>query len=172
MTLYVFALNTAVEVTHTALTRAQGQSAGLPPLGDWLGLEGLDTDRIELFAVADLADMALSSYLHSAYDVIEEPLSYARNRLDALSGAVLLVPDVAMSGKAKPGPEATLIARLPLAQPDRRLLLVPSAPPEAPDPQPTDPQPQPAVAEQGRAGGWIVAIASAVAVLLIWVAFS
>ena len=32
MTLYVFALNTPVSVTLTELTRARGETAGLPPL--------------------------------------------------------------------------------------------------------------------------------------------
>ena len=33
MTLFVFALNTPLSVTLTELTRARGETAGLPPLG-------------------------------------------------------------------------------------------------------------------------------------------
>ena len=79
MTLYVFALNTPVSVTLTELTRARGETAGLPPLGDWLGLTALDTDRVELFPVADLGDMPLSGYLSTAYDAeIDGPRHAAR----------------------------------------------------------------------------------------------
>lgn len=161
MTLYVFALNTRVSVTLTDLTRAQGLSAGLPPLADWLGLEHLDTDRVELFAVKDLGDLSLSQYLAQAYDA---NVADQGARIDALEGSVLLVPARAMTGMPNPGPEATLIAVLDTAEPDHRARLNPASVPDQKAPEPVaTPQPPPA-----RPKGWIIALALGLAVLLVW----
>ena len=160
MTIYVFALNTPVSVTLTDLTRARGETAGLPPLGDWLGLADLDCDRIELFPVSDLGDLPLSNYLLSAYDA--DPADQGP-RLDALDGSVLIVPARAMTGAPKPGAEATLIATLETARADHRAELDP-----APIPPPA------AVAEIQRDDtpkkplGWVVAAALVLAAIAIW----
>ena len=159
MTLYVFALNTPVSVTLTELTRAQGLTSGLPPLGDWLGLTALDTDRIELFPVADLGELSLSDYLGTAHDA---EVGAHGARLDALEGSVLLVPEAAMTGTPAPGAEATLIAALPVAQADHRAMLDP-APIPPPAPSPKTPQTAPS-----RPLGWVIALALALAVLIIW----
>jgi hypothetical protein len=115
--LRVFAINGAEELRHTHLTRAQGLTAELPPIAEWLGVESLDTDRIEVFPVKDLGDMSLSDYLAMAFDPTPmEPAT--RTRLDALEGTVLIAPDTAFSGDPDPGTEATEIAALPLSVPD------------------------------------------------------
>ena len=53
MTLFVFALNTAVSATLTELTRAQGLTSGLPPLGAWLGPTAFGTHQIENTPMSD-----------------------------------------------------------------------------------------------------------------------
>ena len=159
MTLYVFALNTPVSMTLTELTRARGETAGLPPLGDWLGLDALDTDRIELFPVTDLGDLTLSDYLSSAHDA---DIAGHAARLDALEGSVLLLPEAAMTGTPAPGAEATLIAALPVAQADHRAVLDPAT---IPPPAPPREIPQTA---PSRPLGWVIALALALAILVIW----
>ncbi|MBY4893771.1 hypothetical protein KUL25_13455 [Rhodobacteraceae bacterium N5(2021)] len=116
--LHIFALNEPVAVSHTNLTRQQGLTPDLPPLAAWLGVDSLDTDEIELFPIKDLSDMALSDYINLAF-APEDPIPSAIvTRLDALDGAVLLVPEDGLATPPNPGPQATLIASLPLARAD------------------------------------------------------
>jgi hypothetical protein len=117
-TLHVFAVNDTSDLRHTNLTRAQGLSPDLPPLADWLGLDTLLTDRIEIFPVEDLGDMSLSDYVTMAFDPALPPDPQTRAQLDALKGSVLLVPDIAMPTAPRPGAALTEIAVLPLAQAD------------------------------------------------------
>ena len=160
MTLFVFALNASVDVTLTDLTRDQGRPAGLPPLADWLGLDGLDTDRLELFPVADLGDLQLSSYLSSAYDA---DIGEAAARLNAIEGSVLLVPEHALRGTPQAGPEATLIATLPMPEPDHRVRLDPAPIPQ-PEPKALDPTQSPSA----HLPRWIIPVALSLAVLIVW----
>lgn len=161
MTLYVFALNTPVSVTLTDLSRARGEAVGLPPLAAWLGLEALDTDRVEMFPIDDLGELPLSSYLATAHDA--DPTGQSA-RLDALEGSVLLVPERAVTGTPAPGPEATLVATLPTAAADHQARLAPAAIPDTEQkPEPADP------AMPARPLGWIIAVALALAALILWV---
>jgi hypothetical protein len=115
--LHIFALNEPVTMSHTNLTRQQGETPVLPPLAAWLGAETLDTDAIELFPISELGGMALSDYVQLAFTPEAMPRE-VQARLDALDGAVLLVPDDAMTGMAAPGPQVTEIAKIRLAQAD------------------------------------------------------
>lgn len=138
-TLHIFALNEPLEVSHTNLTRQNGEAPDLPPLADWLGVDTLDTDAIELFPIDDLGTMALSDYIQLAFST-ENPIpGDTQTRLNALKGAVLLVPDRALSGPATPRPQATAIASLGLAQADNSASLpkasVTPTPSPAPPPQ-------------------------------------
>jgi hypothetical protein len=117
-TLHVFAINGESDLRHTNLTRAQGLSPDLPALEEWLGVDALLTDQIEVFPVEDLGDMTLSDYVVMAFDPVPPPAAEVRGRLDALGGSVLLVPDTAMSAEPRPGAMLTAIATLPLAQAD------------------------------------------------------
>jgi len=137
--LHIFALNRDVTARHTNLTRAQGDTADLPPLADWIGADSLATDRIELFPVEDLGDLDLSAYVGAAFDLEDGPLATAASRLNAIGGAVLLAPDSAVDGALVPGPEATLIASLPMAVADHdadlpKAVVTPS-PASTPEPQ-------------------------------------
>jgi hypothetical protein len=144
--LHVFALNRPVAVSHTHLSRQKGEAPALPPLAGWLGVEALDTDRIELFRVEELGGMALSDYIGLAFAPEAMPRE-VQVRLDALEGSVLLVPDEALGGVARPGPDLTAIATIPLAEADHDATL-PKAPLQAapvvtpgraPEPEPTPP---------------------------------
>ncbi len=144
--LHIFALNTDSNTRHTHLTRAQGGSADLPPLADWLRVTALEPDEIELFPVKDLDDMALSDYIALAFATQPIP-SDIRARLDALEGSVLLVPETAMTGDPAPGAELTQIARLALVQPDHSANLpkaeVSATPAASPEPDPAEPSSAP-----------------------------
>ncbi|MBE0453713.1 MAG: hypothetical protein IBX58_08540 [Roseovarius sp.] len=65
-----------------------------------LGADGLARDEIELFDVADLQEMSLSSYLAEGHGIGAAALSELRGQLDTLKGRVLLVPTRAFGGRA------------------------------------------------------------------------
>jgi hypothetical protein len=136
--LHVLALNLPLEMRHTHLTRQQGETPDLPDLATWLGVGTLQTDQIELFPVADLAGLSLSAYVMAAFDVDEAALEEAVKRLDVLEGSVLLVPSSAVDAEPSPGAEATLIASLPMAEPDHSADLPPAdvAPTRSAEPTP------------------------------------
>lgn len=144
--LHIFALNEPVTVSHTNLTRQNGETPDLPPLAKWLGVDTLDTADIELFAIKDLSDMPLSEYVRLAFAPEDDIPSADITRLDALDAAVLLVPDSALSAPPRPGPQATLIASLPLARADNTGSLpkadvapTPTRPPAQPQPETSPP---------------------------------
>jgi len=66
-----------------------------------LGAQALARDKVELFDVADLQDMPLSSYLAEGHGIAERDLAGMRGQLDALAGRVLLVPSRAFQGRAQ-----------------------------------------------------------------------
>ena len=161
--LHIFAVNATLDLCHTHHSRAQGgPPPDLPPLADWLGAS-VDSDEIELFARKDIGDLRLSEYVDMAFGVVGMGADDAR-RMDALGGAVLLVPDRALGGPPRPGAMLTLVASLDLAQADHRAAL-PKAALDAVAAQPSG------VSTGGarRAGlaGWLLALAL-VALILLW----
>ncbi|MEO1307625.1 MAG: hypothetical protein AAFV38_06760 [Pseudomonadota bacterium] len=114
-----------MDVTHTELTRRKGEAPDLPPLERWLGT-GVDTDRVELFPVADLQPMSLGDYLVSAHDVVPEAV-LQDEPLHAIEGHVLLVPEDALYGTPSPGPELQLVAVFGLIEPDNAVRPLPPA---------------------------------------------
>jgi hypothetical protein len=137
--LHVFALNETIDISHTHLTRQKGEAVVLPPLSDWLGVESIDTDEIEMFPVSDLGDMTLSDYIQLAFAPAEPIPAATATRLNKVDGAVLMVPDTALSGAAAPGPQATEIASIALARADHAAELpkarVTPMPTPAPEPR-------------------------------------
>jgi len=163
-TLHVFALNTDdPDLRHTNLTRALGERPELPPLAEWLGLESLNTSEIELFPVKDLGDMSLSDYISAAFSPDPDIPAATRQKLDALDGSVLLVPDSAFAIAPTPGPEATAIATLPLARPDHSADL--PAAEVTPTTKPADPTPEPQSRHFGKVV-WLMMAAVAVGFIL------
>jgi hypothetical protein len=66
-----------------------------------LGADGdLKTGEIELFEIADLSEMPLSTYLAEGHGIAEGDLRDMRGQLDALDGRVLILPSRAFQGAA------------------------------------------------------------------------
>ncbi|AHM03117.1 hypothetical protein roselon_00688 [Roseibacterium elongatum DSM 19469] len=118
-TLRIYALNVDSDARHTNLTRARGESVEMPPLAEWLGVDDLDHREIELFPLDDLGDMPLSDYVTRAFDPDPAINATTANRLDALSGSVLLVPGRALQDTPRDSRELTEVAILTLAQADQ-----------------------------------------------------
>lgn len=165
--LHIFALNEPVEVSHTNLTRQKGQTPTLPPLADWLGVDTLDTDKIEVFLVEDLDTMALSDYIQLAFAPEDAIPGDIQTRLNALNGAVLLVPETALTSTTNPGPQATAIATLPLARADNTASLPKADTSHTPTAKPAmrEPEPSPPIALYALIG---MAILAAIIVLVGW----
>lgn len=140
-TLNVFAVNGHSDLRHTHLTRVGGETPDLPPLAEWLGVDRVDTDKIEIFPVRDLGDTRLADYVAMAFEPAEPIEGETRARLNALGGSVLIVPDRALDRAPTPGPAVTPIATLALAEADHRADL-PRAD-VAPAPRPPEPQSEP-----------------------------
>jgi hypothetical protein len=150
--LYVFAINQPLDdVRHTHLTRHQGKATALPDVAEWLGVD-VDTDRIELFPVKDLAGLGLSSYVATAFAVDDSALGADARRMDALQGHVMLVPLDAMSGTPVPGRMVTQVAVLSMAEPDHSARAVPKSPVVAPVETPPSAVPTRPV----NVPGWII----------------
>ncbi|MBF9030701.1 hypothetical protein HKCCE3408_09895 [Rhodobacterales bacterium HKCCE3408] len=166
MNLLVFALPEAPpDLRHTDLTRQRGEAPDLPPLHEWIGVDGIDTDKIELFPVDDVASMGLGTYLSTAYDVDADALAEAGPRIDSVKGSVLIVPEDALTGRPDPGADATLVASLPLPN-ARHIAAMPKADvgPQAPAPGPSGPP-----ASRPRGVPLIVLAGLALAAILLWV---
>lgn len=166
-TLHIYALNEPVTASYTNLSRQNGEAVELPPLEEWLGIDRLYYDQIEMFPVSELGDMTLSDYTAMAF-APEGPIpADVQQRLNALTGAVLLVPDSALSGPAYPRAQATYIASLDLAQADNtaRLPKADASPAPAPAPAPREPEPSPPIALYALIG---MAVLAALIVLVGW----
>ncbi|MCY4180804.1 MAG: hypothetical protein OXC60_12845 [Litoreibacter sp.] len=142
--LHIFAVNADLEGRHTYLSRSRGETMALPDLASWLGLDqgGLNLDEIELFPAEDLAGMALSDYVTTAFDLEAAPEAQLSARMNALEGHVLLIPGAVLAGEVQTGPELTLIARLPMARPDHSSDALEPLPHSTPAPTPSEPEPE------------------------------
>jgi len=165
--LHILALNHPSDTRHTHLTRAKGEGADLPPLADWLGVNSLDTDVIELFPVKDLDDMPLSDYVTTAFAPEAAIPAETRARMDALDGSVLLVPGGALPPSAPtPGPDVTLIASIQLAEPDHSADLPPA------DVTPTKHAAAPDTPPEQRSGSSFYVIVTIAMVIVLFLAFA
>lgn len=79
------------------------------PVKQALGAPVLDHDQVEIFPVSDLIGMGLSAYLVNGQGVLEEDIKADREKLDALTGYVMVVRTAAFEGK-----EARLKGNYPL----------------------------------------------------------
>lgn len=79
------------------------------PLRDALGAQHLEPDRAEVLNVADLTGVGLAGYLEEGMGVPPDQIAPLRARLNALSGAVLVLPSRAFGGT-----EQVLAPRAPL----------------------------------------------------------
>ncbi|RVV98351.1 hypothetical protein EKE94_05345 [Mesobaculum littorinae] len=79
------------------------------PLRHALGADHLDPDAVEAFPISDLEGLGLSGYLTEGHGIAAQDVLAARDRLDAVTGAVVLLPSRAFGGVAQ-----TLHPRAPL----------------------------------------------------------
>lgn len=167
--LHIYAVNERIEGTHTYLSRSQGQAATLPDLAGWLGLRqgGLNTDEIELFATSDLAGMALTDYVTTAFELEASPDAQTSARLNALDGHVLLIPEAALSGAVSPKSQLTLVSSLRVARPDHSAEALEPAPLRpAREERPTDPEP--VAGSRTLSKVWMIGVAGIVLALLAY----
>jgi hypothetical protein len=83
-------------------------------IADMLGGGPLDPDHVDLIRLRDLDDLGLAGYLSEGCDVDAADLAAQRDRIEALTGHVLVVLSRAFSGEARmlqPKPGVTLAAR-------------------------------------------------------------
>ncbi|MCF2904734.1 hypothetical protein L0666_07025 [Octadecabacter sp. CECT 8868] len=79
------------------------------PLKEALGATHLDEDFVEVFDVADLADMGLAQYMITGNGVAEADIEPYRELLDGITGYVVMVATSAFGGV-----EQTLVPVAPL----------------------------------------------------------
>ncbi|MCI5096354.1 MAG: hypothetical protein MRY77_08580 [Rhodobacteraceae bacterium] len=83
-------------------------------LAQVLGLDAIDMDQVEIFPVEDLEDLGLEGYLAEGCNVPSEQIAADRDRLQAITGYVLLIRSRAFDGQAvtlTPAQSITLVAR-------------------------------------------------------------
>lgn len=74
-----------------------------------LGVQGLDPDHIDVFAMSDLAGLGLANYLIDGCGVAEAVIEPDRDQLDARTGHIMAVRSRAFGGRAaRITPAATL----------------------------------------------------------------
>ncbi|MBL9057802.1 MAG: hypothetical protein JNJ84_16165 [Rhodobacteraceae bacterium] len=99
----------ALHLPAADLTRLRGNADLLAAL---LGVEALDPSGVEVFDLADLAGLGLAAYLVEGNGAAEGQIAADRDRLDALTGAVLILHSAAFDGRATrlhPDPRLRLI---------------------------------------------------------------
>jgi len=78
------------------------RDAGTFPLRDALGVDQLDDKQIEGAVAEDLAGIGLSGFMIEGVGVDETAIAADRARIDALTGAVVLVKGAAFDGAQVP----------------------------------------------------------------------
>lgn len=131
-----------------------------------LGVEDVNMDGIELFALDDLGDLGLVGYLREGSDAREEDLKRDGAKLSALEGWVMLVHSLAFAGNGAsflPDPALTLIGTYGQTPATRAEIALPS---EAAKPYSGGSDPAIETQTNGRGTGTLV-IAGLVAVCLV-----
>lgn len=86
------------------ISHLQDPSQGAPSTGaavaQLLGLDWLDADFVEIFAVSDLDELGLAGYLIQGNGVSKQDIALDRSRLEAVTGHVLIVYSSAFQGKS------------------------------------------------------------------------
>ena len=132
-----------------------------------LGAEGdLQSQEIELFDVADLGEMPLSTYLTEGHGIAEADLRDMLGQLDGLAGRVLILPSRAFKGAAmtlRIGPALRLVGRFEEDVPAAQFATLPAEGARGSGQTPSGPA-QPGMR---RAALALVALLIAVAVLVL-----
>lgn len=143
-----------------------------------LGVAGIDPEYVELFPVSDLAGVGLATYLIDGCGVPPEQIEPDRDRLEAITGHVMVVLSRAFGGRAvtlTPAAQLTLAGHYSETPTDWRAdgpIETASARPTAPAHASTRPSPRAARARASRVGGTIFAVFMAlIALILVLVVF-
>lgn len=137
-----------------------------------LGDPDLDPAFIEVFDLADLADVGLSDYLTEGLGVPEAAVTPDRARLDAMTGPVLILLSRALHGRAltlRPDPRLSLIGTWAEDRPPVHFEPLPSATARgtlSPDPPADATPPRP-----GTAFRLLGAALGLTALVSLWLAF-
>lgn len=92
----------SIDLPKEAIERFTTQAGtGEYPLQYALGASQLRNDFVDVVAIKDLGEMALSDYLAQAYDVTGQDFKQAKARIDALNGHVLILPSQAFAKTAQ-----------------------------------------------------------------------
>ncbi|WP_282062823.1 hypothetical protein [Roseobacter litoralis] len=171
----VFALSLSEADAKTLRDSASSQDTQ-SALNDALGAKKLDLQHVEVFAIADLSEMALADYLLEGAGATPSSLEKDRGKLSALDGWVMVVYSSAFGGVAQeitPAPELTLIGSYPQEGADWTGgvdLRTPSAAPNQDPPEypPVKKRPSDA-AMSGRIATVALLVAFGVVGLMLWV---
>lgn len=149
---------------------------GTWPLRDSLGAERLDPDKVEVFDVADLSGVGLAGYLEEGMGIAPEQIAPMRAQIDALRGAVLVLPSSAFGGTEQtlaPRAPLRLVARFSEEREPVSFDPLPdeSAQPTAPAP-PARPEPKAAsdAAMSGRVAMIALLVLAVLVAVMVWIA--
>ena len=89
----------AVDLSPAEL-RVFGARNGTWPLADALGVDTLQADQLELFAISDLEGVGLTGYLEDGIGISPDALQDMRPQLEAITQATLVIRSQAFNGDA------------------------------------------------------------------------
>lgn len=168
--------NEALHIRVFALSMSDARAKTLPAtLSNALGVENIDPNGVEIFAVSTLGDLSLSSFLIEGNDVIAETVEPDRAKLDALEGHIMLVYSSAFTARAQeltPQPELTLIGTYPQHGTDTTSkvdLDTPSALPQEVTPEPPAKKRPSDAAMSGRIATLALLVAFGVVAMMLWI---
>ena len=152
-----------------AFVKKPGGNSGDWPLQAALGADHLDPAHVESFPVRDLTGVGLPAYLTEGLGIGAEDVAPDRARLEAETGHVVILYSQAFGGRPQtlaPRPPLRLLGTYRQAQPEQRLVALPTGPVE-PFTAPT-PDTAPAPPSRGvRLTGLVALLAAAIAVLAL-----
>ncbi|MEM8536830.1 MAG: hypothetical protein AAGF56_03105 [Pseudomonadota bacterium] len=144
--------------------------------GDWplsraLGVEDINTDFVDLFAVEDLGELGLTGYMIDGLGIDEAAIDEDRARLETVQGFVLVVLSSAFKGLS-----VSLLPRAPLRWigtyfEDRSPVQFEKLPDESAAPQAeASPKKKSDAAMSGRVAMLALLVVSLITGLMIWIA--
>ncbi len=168
----IFAIDLDDSAQAEFTTRNTDEGRDLWPLRDALGVADIQPRHVEVFPVADLADIGVAGYLAEGYAIAPEDIENVRPALEALTGLVILVWSPAFGGvetELEPKPPLRLVATLQEPQPDIRFDDLPDQSAKASTGETPQKRKVSDAAMSGRIAMLALIVAFAVVGLMIWV---